>query len=785
MARIKELFSALVFIGLVGTCLWSLVFAQTSNYGVDQTVITTNTVEMGVSMDSFGITGRRAGLWANQANENNARTGFQNYSSVFIGSGQKMAIRRGGLCAEVKVEAGSPGVLVPLGTVQAWTTFVTGLRHLGGGYVTATILNCAGTCGVGDDPSNSTPCPDTILNLPVPAPPLTLIANSTACPTGGFPNKCVFKCSATYPYIDGTGTKCVQCLNNGHCDDSNECTNNVCNAGLCTYPAVVNGTGCSSDGRECTIDQCLAGVCNHTSRAYGIPCTNDGEVCTSDICDGGVNCTHPAVAGPVCRVAADVCDVPEVCNGVSTTCPLPDVFQPNTTLCRAAGANATCDPAEYCTGSAASCPANNYPVNSTPCNNMVGLCGETCTNGVCGGGVACPSCDNDGVCDPGENGSICPADCCDANTPCGQTYGNGPVNCGAEELCPTTRWCRNFGAGYSWVTPATVASYAVSPPCDQTALCTGIAYIDQGPADAYHNGGLWGLSANGCCGNNILEGAEQCDAGFANNGACPKLCSASCANNAPCGACAGKPNTFVCKTAVLPCDVEEKCDGVNPDCPADVFRPGPGITLCRAAGANATCDPAEYCTGSAADCPANNFAVNGTDCDDSNPLTCNDKCNGSGSCNLGGACSSCTGILPPHGRLWSDDYPVVCPAVVDCVGSWGGCVGAVKTYTITTPAQNGGFPCPYNSGDTETVSCCPNDCAAVIAGAGCIPDCGANVPLAIMPVSCDQSDGSVCQHYDFGCILGCGPNLACASWCMGMCGGGEPCTTDCITQNCM
>jgi hypothetical protein len=390
--------------------------------------------------------------------------------------------------------------------------------------------------------------------------------------------------------------------------------------------------------------------------------------------------------------------------------------------------------------------------------------------------------------------------------------------------------------GYSWVTPATVATYAVSPPCDQTALCAGTAFIDQGPANAYNNAGLWGLSANGCCGNNVLEGTEQCDLGFANNGACPQTCSASCANNG-CGVCAGKPNTFVCRAeAVGGCDVEEKCDGVNPDCPVDVFRPD--TTVCRAAGADATCDPAEYCSGgscpgntyantstacasdsnvctddycngsgtcahnnntvqcraaganatcdpaencSGGSCPANSYAVNGTDCDDSNPLTCNDKCNGSGSCNLGGACSSCTGTLPPNGRLWSDDYPVVCPAVVDCVGFWGGCVGSVKTYTITTPAQNGGAPCPNNTGDTETVSCCANDCGSL----WCSTDCGNGRPLSYTDVSCDNMEGSTCQHYDFQCPTSCGPNQDCIDECQTTYGGSGYQYDQCVNNNCM
>ena len=50
-----------------------------------------------------------------------------------------------------------------------------------------------------------------------------------------------------------------------------------------------------------------------------------------------------------------------------------------------------------------------------------------------------------------------------------------------------------------------------------------------------------------------------------------------------------------------------------------------------------------------------------------------------------------------------------CP--VDCVGNWGTCENGVKTYTITTPAENGGRDCPYNNSDTSTEDCPqPVDC---------------------------------------------------------------------------
>lgn len=57
-----------------------------------------------------------------------------------------------------------------------------------------------------------------------------------------------------------------------------------------------------------------------------------------------------------------------------------------------------------------------------------------------------------------------------------------------------------------------------------------------------------------------------------------------------------------CRPAVGVCDNEEVCDGVGPDCPADVFLDA--TTVCRASTDNTTCDPPEKCTGTSASCPA-------------------------------------------------------------------------------------------------------------------------------------------------------------------------------------
>jgi hypothetical protein len=130
---------------------------------------------------------------------------------------------------------------------------------------------------------------------------------------------------------------------------------------------------------------------------------------------------NPAPAQTVCRVAAGPCDLVEVCDGVSTACPL-DKFQAATVVCRPTAG--TCDLAEKCTGSSAACPTDKFLAKGAVCRAAVSVCdvAESCD----GASAACPvdvfapaatacraSSDGD-ICDPPEscNGTsnACPAD---------------------------------------------------------------------------------------------------------------------------------------------------------------------------------------------------------------------------------------------------------------------------------------------------------------------------------------------------------------------------------------
>jgi hypothetical protein len=257
---------------------------------------------------------------------------------------------------------------------------------------------------------------------------------------------------------------CMRSTDGWSCSDGNACTtNDQCSSGLCDGQAKV-----CNDGHECTVDTCnpeeecrfdpvpFGGTCGngHCDGIGGcITCANVGQACsTGNPCERGVircvggspTCVAvgPAPAGTVCIAAAGACDLPEVCNGVDTTCPT-NRFQQGTTCRPAAG---TCDVAETCTGTSAFCPDDNLRSSGFTCRAATEACdiAETCTG-------TDPVCPLDRLHSPGFTcrGS---AGVCDVAETCN----------GASAACP----------GDAFVGPATTCRPAIGS-CDQAENCTG------------------------------------------------------------------------------------------------------------------------------------------------------------------------------------------------------------------------------------------------------------------------------------------------------------------------
>jgi hypothetical protein len=155
--------------------------------------------------------------------------------------------------------------------------------------------------------------------------------------------------------------------------------------------------------------------------ASGTACPDDGNVCTLDQCNGSSNsCQHPAGnAGTVCRAAAGVCDLVEVCSGSSTSCPT-DKKATSSTVCRASVG--TCDIQEKCDGSTNNCPTD-----------VVQAAGYVCRAAVAGGCDIAETCDGaSGVC-PNDAVAAAGAACTDDSDDCTTDICDGTSN-----ACPRT-----------------------------------------------------------------------------------------------------------------------------------------------------------------------------------------------------------------------------------------------------------------------------------------------------------------------------------------------------------
>ncbi len=200
------------------------------------------------------------------------------------------------------------------------------------------------------------------------------------------------------------------------CNDSDLCTADSCNTATgCIFAPVT-----CDDGNVCTVDSCAAatgcvfapgnggavcrgatGVCDVADLCDGVtaacpdakstavcrPATGDCDV--ADSCNGIDNdCPADLVAGAgtACRAAAGVCDAPEVCDGQGTACPA-NAFKPATTECRVP--NGVCDVAESCTGTDADCPSDAFAPSTLECRASTATCdpAEFCT----GTSGACPT----------------------------------------------------------------------------------------------------------------------------------------------------------------------------------------------------------------------------------------------------------------------------------------------------------------------------------------------------------------------------------------------------------
>ena len=262
-----------------------------------------------------------------------------------------------------------------------------------------------------------------------------LIAAILADPAGLSNAGAVYAFVPFTPQVDGT-----PCAGNAQCASGN-CTDGVC----CDLPCA----GGTSDCLSCLGAQTGQGdgKCARIQAAANFTCRPQasGKACdVAEVCDGtSDSCPSDGFKAPgvECRAANGVCDQAETCPGGSPDCPA-DGFKLSSAVCRPA--NGVCDAAENCTGTTTACPADAFKTSGV-CRSAAGACdvAESCD----GSGTACPPDIKKSAgtqCRAPGTSLICdPADVCDGTrTSCPAKYASSGTTCENGGTCNGLGSCR-------------------------------------------------------------------------------------------------------------------------------------------------------------------------------------------------------------------------------------------------------------------------------------------------------------------------------------------------------
>jgi hypothetical protein len=376
--------------------------------------------------------------------------------------------------------------------------------------------------------------------------------------------------------IAGCGGNCKDASD---CNDSNPCTDDLCEGGKCQVKA---NTAACDDGQKCTSgDVCSAGQCSGSATDC-----DDKNLCTTDSCDAAAGCQHSP--NSVSCEDGNGCSIGDSC--AAGTC------QP--------GLLTTCDDKNPCTSDSCDPKTGNcLSVNSAdPCSD-----GDACTSGdVCASGACKP-----GTAKVCNDGKICTDDKCDkASGACVVT--NNTAVCTDNNACTSGDVCA-----------AGACKPGVAKVCDDKNACTT-------DSCSVATGACVNTPIIGCGGNCKL--ASDCDD---KNPCTSDACTAGkCANTANALACNDGDACTVgdlCGSGGCKPGSAKVCDDANP-CTDDGCDKVSGA--CTATNNTATCNDNDACTVGDV-CAAGKCAPGKPlSCDDGNPCTAGDVCK-AGACVVG------------------------------------------------------------------------------------------------------------------------------------------------------
>jgi len=609
-------------------------------------------------------------------------------------------------------------------------------------------------------------------------------ANGDACTLG---DQCTSNYCANGYCCGGPSGSC--CNQDFHCNDSNQCTTDVCTPGKkCTFTD--NSILCKSatcDGLTftantfCSGGSCSAGgateACGGTNSCQNFACTTGG--CQTTNAASGVQCEAQSCAGNVLTQA-------KVCNGGG--------------LCTAGGEVAACPGGFLCADQSScktSCATNADCHASFYCQNTLCLplrangdtCAQSvqCSSGYCANGYCCDSGGGSPKCCGGSNAHCDDSNACTTNTCLSsvcQTV-NNTTQCATSSCSGVTYTSPKLCLDGGCTVGGTETQCVSTNPC-RTSQCTTTGCLLTDIAAGTPCGA-------GSCVDFTLTSAKSC------NG------SGTCASNAADGPC---PGGFKCaddETCLSTCTGDAQCqDGY--------FCNG---TSCELKKINsAQCAAANECASNYCNngycCDSGKCCQTNTHCDDSNVCTdetcVNFSCSSTNNTQICQA-GSCSGLTYTEPRVCAAG---ACPGssnTQECAGgnsckayscSPTGCASPNQPLgTQCLPAECIGFQLTQakscNGGGTcslggQTAPCANNltcaDATSCRTSCSVDTDCVTGFYCAANQCLAKKTNGSTCSGGSECVSAYCNSNLCCA--------GGTCCTTEahcddgelCTTETC-
>jgi hypothetical protein len=524
---------------------------------------------------------------------------------------------------------------------------------------------------------------------------------------------------------DGAGSVTTEADTNDPQDDSNPCTDDVCNAGgttdhtpsalgatcgvglFCDGNGVcvgcIDATDCPTPSNECEVAECNAGVCGTGFAALGTPLASQsvGD-CLLAVCDG---------AGGTTDVDDDL-DEPDDQNDCTTDgCASGAPTHVPVTAGTGCGASLVCDAAGNCVGC-------NVPAD---CGSDTACATQTCVNNTCGVAFQ-PASHVVGLGTVGD----CRDDVCDG---AGNVVTAGGVNLGdvpaSDGLDCTTELCdpgtTNPASGFTTAgTPCDDNGGAVCSGAGACVACVASSDCSGTPSTPFCSAGnqcVACLAPSDCPGSDTECQTRTCTAG-----ACGFSFTASgtpLASQTP-GDCQEVQCNGVGGTVSVANDLDEPADDgnqctddtcssgapVHPALPADTACNQNGGDLCDGNGVCVECNDALDCPGSDTECQTRtcssgtcgfSFTASGTPLASQTPGDCvEEQCDGAGGVvdaplagDLpvdGNECTEdlCTAGVPSNpgvasGTACTQNGGVACNGLGDCVSA--------PVITLVTPAD--------------------------------------------------------------------------------------------------